>query len=58
MTELDDVGMRKGRGGAKFGDANLEKIRGYEERDPRVSFMSVFPVSMSAQDMACSDVLA
>ncbi|CAN0308865.1 unnamed protein product [Ectocarpus sp. 6 AP-2014] len=43
MTALKDVGIRLGRRWPND-DNGLGKMDGYEARDPRVSFMSVFPM--------------
>lgn len=46
MTALKDVGMRF-NGMSPDNDNGLGKIDGYQARDHRVSFMSVFPVSLA-----------
>eukprot|EP00903_Cladosiphon_okamuranus_P020050 g18416.t1 len=43
MTRFEDVKISL-RADALFGIAELEKIRSYMERDPRISFMSAFPI--------------
>lgn len=45
MTRLEDVGMSY-HNKATRSRVQLEKMDRYHELDPRVSFMSVFPVSM------------
>lgn len=46
MTALEDVRIWY-KGMSPDDDNGLDKMDGYETRDPRVSFMSVFPVSLA-----------
>jgi len=45
MTSLRDAGMRYHR--ASLGNDELQQMRDFQRDDPRVEFLSVFPVSPS-----------
>eukprot|EP00903_Cladosiphon_okamuranus_P008178 g7877.t1 len=44
MTHFEDVGISPRPGAPPFGLAELDQIRRYKELDPRVSFVSAFPI--------------
>ena len=56
MTSLKDVGMRYQR--ASLGKGELQQMRDFQEGDPRVEFMSVFPVSSPIRTKTISDAVA
>ena len=46
LVVLVQAGMRY-KGTPSMGDDELQQMRGYEDSDPRVEFMSAFPVSLA-----------